>query len=170
MIKMTATWKIQTQRLPLIFNENRGEFVENILINKSRFFCGLYNDLFKEQYALGKLKKKIQYKKDEFDITIVHGNDDKKMIFIEIPEPKKSDFSYNLFTKYYCIPYRIKENRIEIYELYGVETIKGTTNNLLVFYKDAQHLISNLCAPYKIDEKNNFKDFMYAYVFRYDDK
>lgn len=113
MIKMTATWKIQTQRLPLIFNENRGEFVENILINKSRFFCGLYNDLFNEQYALGKLKKKIQYKKDEFDITIVYGNDDKKMIFIEVPEPKKIRFFIQFIYEVllYSISYKRKPYR-----------------------------------------------------------
>lgn len=167
---MTSTWKIQTQIFPLIFNNRRGEFVENILIDKSGFICNLYNDLFHDEYIDGNLKERIQYSRDEFDVTIVYDDNDKRMIFIEVPEPRSSDFSYSLFTKYYCIPYRVKENGIEVYELYGVETIKGTKNNLLVFYKDAQHLISNLSAPCKIDDKDKFKNFMYEYVFRYDDK
>lgn len=162
---MTTTWKVQTQVFPQIFNDSRCEILENSLIMKSQYICELFNNIFELEYDEGNLKEKIEYSSDEFAATVIYGENNNRIFFIEMPEPRQSDFSYSLFTKYYCIPYTFKENRIEILDLYAVEKIKNTQVSLIVFYKDAKHLVSNLRMPVNVEDKENVMDFMCEYIF-----
>ena len=54
---MTATWEIETQIIPKLFNENRAEFFEGIFSQRNIFVCDVFNHLFKKHFNEGRLKK-----------------------------------------------------------------------------------------------------------------
>ncbi len=162
---MTATWKIETQNIPRFLNENKGVFFEKVFMHGTSCFCDIFNASFKTYYDIGELKEPIQYAINEFHITAVQINQTNRLIYIELPKPRVSDFSYNMYVKAYFIPYRIKKNGIEIYDLFGIDTIKDTDIGLIVCYKGSQHMISNLKLPVSVNNREELIEFMSQYIF-----
>lgn len=162
---MTATWEIETQIIPQFFDKNKGHFLEGLLSEGCNFICDSFNDAFEAYYENGNLNEKIKYEPYEFYITIRAYSDIDRMIYIELPEPRKSDFSYNVYVKCYCIPYRIKEDGIKIFDMFGIDTVKNMNAGFIVWYKDAQHLMSNLKLPVSVDNREELIKFMHEYIF-----
>ena len=162
---MTATWEIETQIIPQFLNENKGRFFEDLYSDGTDFFCRIFNSAFRVFYDDGKLKSTIQYEPYEFYITAKLINETDRIIYIELPEPRKSDFSYDMYVKAYFIPYRIKENGIEIFDAFGIDAIKDMDTGLIIWYKDSQHMISNLKLPVSVNDRDGLILFMSEYIF-----
>ena len=113
----------------------------------------------------GKLKTPIEYVPREFYSTAKSINKTDRLIYIELPQPRKTDFSYNMYVKAYFIPYRIKKNGIEIYDMYGIDTVKIIDTGFIILYKDSQHLLSNLKLPVSVNDRDNLIKFMSEYIF-----
>ncbi len=165
---MTITWEIESQIIPRFFNENKGYTFENFFSLSNEFVCNIFNNAF-ELFA-DKLKTPIQYSPDEFNSHARQINETDRIIYIELPKPRKSDFSYNVYAKYYFIPYRLKANGVEIFDMFGIDAIKDTNNGLIIWYKDSQHLISNIALPVNINDKEKIIEFMSKYIFERIDK
>lgn len=102
---MTATWEIETQLIPSFYNINRGYFLEGLLLKGRNFFCDNFNQAFEAFFEKGKLSEKIVYEQNEFYISIHDSNNySDKLIYIELPEPRPCDFTYNMYVKCYFIP------------------------------------------------------------------
>lgn len=162
---MTATWEIETQIIPSYINENKGNFFEEIFSYGTDYFCEIFNAAFRMSFDEGKLKAPIEYEPCEFYSTAKPINETERLIYIELPEPRKSDFSYNMYVKAYFISYRLKKNGIEIYDMFGVDTVKDMNVGFIIWYKDSQHLMSNLNLPVDIDDRKNLIKFMSKYIF-----
>lgn len=162
---MTVTWEIETQIIPQFFDKNRGYLLEGLLAEGRDFFCDNFNGAFEVYYENGEIKEKIKYEPYEFYVTAKTYGNINRMIYIELPEPRKSDFSYNMYTKCYCIPYRLKNDGIEIFDMYGIDTVKDIDVGFIIWYKDAQHLMSNLKLPVSIDNREELINFMHEYIF-----
>lgn len=167
---MTATWEIETQIIPQFFDEIKGYFLEEVLSDGRNFICNSFNNAFEVYYNSKRTEEKITYEPCEFYVTLrAYGNAD-RMIYIELPEPRKSDFSYNMYVKCYCIPYRLKKDSIEIFDMYGIDTVRNMDVGFIVWYKDAQHLMSNLKLPISVDNREELIKFMHEYIFTRIDK
>ena len=163
---MTATWEIETQVIPPFFNINRGYFLEGLLLESRKFFCDNFNEAFETFFEIGKISEKIVYDQSEFYISIhnVKGYSD-KLMYIELPEPRHCDFTYNMYVKCYFIPYRLKGGNIEIFDMFGIDAVRGADAGLIVWYKDGQHMISNLKLPVSVNARNDLIGFMSKYIF-----
>ncbi len=163
---MTATWEIETQFLPYYFNESKGAFFEQILSNGSDFLCDIFNSSFEFHYEQGNLREPITYNANEFYLTAKRYNDIDRLLYIELPEPRKSDFTYNMYVKCYCIPYRVKKDGIQIFDMYGIDAVRDIDVGFIIWYKNAQHMMSNLKLPVSVDNRNELVDFMGKYIFK----
>ena len=162
---MTATWEIETQIIPQFFDINRGYFLEGLLCEGRDFLCDNFNCAFEAYYEKKKIKEKIIYSSSEFYVNVKIYGDSDRMVCIELPQPRKSDFSYNMYVKYYFIPYRVKKDGIEIFDIYGIDTVKNMDVGFIVWYKDAQHLMSNIKLPVSVNNRDKLIKFMYEYIF-----
>ena len=162
---MTATWEIETQIIPQFFDINRGYFLEGLLCEGRDFLCDNFNCAFEAYYENGKIKEKIIYSSSEFYVNVKIYGDSDRMVCIELPQPRKSDFSYNMYVKYYFIPYRVKKDGIEIFDIYGIDIVKNMNVGFIVWYKDAQHLMSNIKLPVSVNNRDKLIKFMYEYIF-----
>lgn len=162
---MTETWEIETQIIPSYINENKGIFFEKIFLHSADYFCEIFNAAFRMSLDEGKLKRSIEYDPCEFYCFIEQVNETERLIYIELPLPRKSDFSYNMYVKAYFIPYRIRKNGIEIYDMFGVDTVKDIDTSFIIWYKNSQHLMSNLKLPVNVEDRKNLIKFMSEYIF-----
>lgn len=162
---MTVTWELETQTIPNFFDNNRAKFFEGMFLENNHYICDLFNQGFKFHYTTGRLKQVIEYQPTDFYCALKNVNETDRIIYIELPKPKISDFSYNFYAKYYFIPYRIKNNTIEIFDMFGIDTVKDTDLGFIIRYKDAQHLMSNLKLPVDINNRADIVDFMSEYIF-----
>lgn len=162
---MTATWETETQFLPHYFNDNKGAFFEQIISNGVNYICDIFNSSFEFHYEQGNLQEPIIYNSNEFYITVKCYNDTDRLIYIELPEPRKSDFLYNMYVKCYCIPYRTKKDSIQIFDMYGVDTVRNIDVGFIIWYKNAQHMISNMKLPVSVNNREELLKFMENYIF-----
>ena len=162
---MTATWEIETQIIPAYINEHKGKNIEKVFLHSADYFCEIFNAAFRMSLDDGKLKVPIEYNPCEFYCTVEQVNEIEKMIYIELPQPRKSDFLYDMYVKAYFIPYRIRSNGIEIYDMYGIDTVKDIDTGFIVWYKNSQHLMSNLKLPVSVNSRDDLIGFMSEYIF-----
>lgn len=162
---MTLTWKIETQVIPEFFDKNRGNFLELMFIYGTNYFCDIFNAAFEMNFDKKELKKPIKYKSSEFDVSVQPINDTDKVLCIELPKPRACDFNYDLYVKYYFIPYRVKKCGIEIYDLFGIDVIKNVDAGFIIWYKDSQHMMSNLKLPVSVNDTEGIIKFMSKYIF-----
>ena len=162
---MSATWEIETQIIPSFINENKGFIYENMIFYSEKFFCNIFNAAFKLSLESGKLKNPIEYEPCEFFCSIESYSETEKLIYVELPLPRFSDFSYDMYVKAYFIPYRIKSNGIEMYDIFGVDTIKDKNSGLIIWYKDSQHLVCGLKLPVSVNDSKKLVEFMAEYIF-----
>lgn len=162
---MTATWEIETQIIPQFFDKNRGFILESLLLKGCDFICDNFNRAFETYFENGDLNQKIKYAPNEFYVTVKAYDDTHRIIYIELPKPRKSDFTYDFYVKSYFIPYCINENGIKIFDLFGIDTINDTNIGFIVRYIDAQHMISNLRLPISPHNRADIIKFMSKYIF-----
>lgn len=162
---MTATWEIETQLLPQYFNENKGSFFEQLLSSGTDFICDLFNSGFESYYEHGRLNNHIKYQSNEFCIEIRLCNDTDRLLCIELPPPRNSDFTYNMYVKHYFIPYRIDRSIIKVFDMFGIDTVKNIDIGFIIWYKNAQHMMSNIKLPISVNNKNDLINFMCEYIF-----
>ncbi len=162
---MTTTWKIETKVIPEFFDDDRTKFFEEIIANKEDFLRDVFNKAFELFCTDKKIKKKIKYKSSDFLCSIIKINETDKIIYIELPPPKKCDFSYEFYVKSYFIPYRVEKNTIEIYDMFGVDTIKNKDVGFIVRYINSQHMMSNLPLPVNVHNRADLILFMSEYIF-----
>lgn len=162
---MTTTWEIETQAIPKFFDDHKAYFLDAMLYSGSHYICDLFNRAFKMHFDNKRINHLITYSPNEFYDDVEFYNENDRLLFIEIPSPRKSELSYNIYVKYYFIPYRINANKIEIFDMFGIDTVKDTDIGFIIWYKDAQHLMSNLRLPTSINNREEIVKFMYEYIF-----
>lgn len=131
----------------------------------TEYFCDIFNAAFEALYDKSRLKSPIHYEVSEIYSIAKEISESERLIYIELPKPRESDFSYDMYVKAYFIPYRIKENGIEIFDIFGIDAIKGMDTGLIIWYKDSQHMISNLKLPVSVNDRHGLIEFMGEYIF-----
>lgn len=53
----------------------------------------------------------------------------------------------------------------EIFDMFGIDTVKNIDVSFIIWYKNAQHMMSNIKLPVNVNNRNELINFMSEYIF-----
>ena len=163
---MTCTWEIESQILPKFMHSQKEYFLTNTLIGQGEFICESFNTMFNMFFEYGRLKQKIVYEPNEFFISLHEIKDEKEMLlYIELPPPRDCDFSYNVYVKCYFIPFRFSNDKLEVFDTFGIDAVKDMDVGFIIRYMNGQHMMSTMNLPVNPHDRVELISFMSKYIF-----
>lgn len=155
-------FNIEHYTMPQVFYYDKANFFMGAVYDKG-FIHQTFNVFFEEAYKKGALKNKRKFTAKEIKLSEISYNDEQKILFIELPKPKKTDNAMR-YLKTYCISFFETKERIEILDIYGIQKIPNQNEAVIVisFVKDDDKIIFRGILE---DNKSAIVKYMYKVAF-----